>query len=110
MLAPLQLQGCPDLFTSCLVEDNWYVTSSLSLGSSLMLSLCLAGDVPLPFTPEEHVRCNCNMFEDLQRWLHEISQDTFRILLQKHLQKKGTLTCIVSCAEWYESADACLKA
>jgi len=56
------------------------------------------------------VRCNCNMFEGLQRWLHEISQDTFRILLQKHLQKKGTLTCIASCAKWYESADACVKA
>ena len=54
-----------------------------------MLSLYLAGDVPLPFTPEEHVRCNCTMFEGLRRWLHEFSQDTFRILLQKHLQKKG---------------------
>ncbi len=63
-----------------------------------MLSLCLAGDVPLPFTPEEHVRCNCTMFEGLRRWLHEMSQDTFRILLQKHLQKKGNLTCVASCA------------
>lgn len=58
----------------------------------------LAGDVPLPFTPEEHVRCNCTMFEGLRRWLHEISQDTFRILLQKHLQKKGNLTRVASSA------------
>ncbi|KAA6422185.1 MAG: hypothetical protein FRX49_07936 [Trebouxia sp. A1-2] len=49
----------------------------------------LTGNVPLPFTPEEHVRCNCTMFEGLRRWLHEISQDTFRILLQRHLLKKG---------------------
>lgn len=63
-----------------------------------MLSLYLAGHVPLPFTPEEHVRCNCTMFEGLRRWLYEISQDTFRILLQKHLQKKGNSPYAASCA------------
>ncbi|KAL0036130.1 hypothetical protein WJX79_004586 [Trebouxia sp. C0005] len=65
----------------------------------------LTGNVPLPFTPEEHVRCNCTMFEGLRRWLHEISQDTFRILLQRHLLKKGHLaspTC--TAATWKKSS------
>ena len=51
----------------------------------------------MPFTPEEHVRCNCTMFEGLRRWLHEISQDAFSLSLKKHAHKTSRFLSATTC-------------
>ena len=47
------------------------------------------GNTHLPFSAEEHVRCNCTMFEGLKRWLQHVIQSSFQDTVNKHLQKRG---------------------
>lgn len=62
----------------------------LRVTSAARLSFVSAGKTHLPFSAEEHVRCNCTMFEGLRRWLDHIIQSSFQGILRQHLQKKGS--------------------
>ena len=62
----------------------------LLLCGSLMWFMHSAGRAHLPFSSEEHVRCNCTMFEGLRRWLHHTASSQFQGSLKLHSQKKGT--------------------